>query len=591
MFCTDCATANPLAAERCIFCGAGLGLAFPRKIDSARTLPKPPRTGRLRGKIGRTLSLVPVILVLTAGGAVGARYRSEQSALASSYDRAVRALAAGDYDTAVSAFAQAGDYRDAADRRLATLTEIGPHRDAYYDGAAALDAGRYDDAIAALLPVARALPTYRDVLALLDEARRRRDRDLARAAEVAVARHDWLAADRALSHLLAADPEDTALAARLVAIRRDHAPILFTRDAALYVVGPDLGDERLITDAVPAAAPAWSPDRTRIAFFAPDEHTVGVAKLYVIGVDGTGLRKVADLAVMDWWPAWSPDGTRIAFTSLASFNIEGERGLASTHVVDLATGVETDLTSHRFTSATSVTWSPAGDRVAFVSQRVYNSIGLGNVRATEGEIFVLNLATGEFNSVSGDRLPGTKRVAWSPTEDKLLVYTQEATNTTYGQERTAIHLIDLPTGNIEQLTPRTQTVGPPYWSPDGTRFAYVEGATDQGNSVVRVRWLAGRREAGIGVSDPITLMLTWATDGKALIAMASDPDQGSTLIPLPDGPGSQVALPIAFDLDDNLGPLQWSPVNPARQTSSPSYGGTALDAAEPSASLAPLATT
>ncbi|MEA2582278.1 MAG: hypothetical protein QOF33_363, partial [Thermomicrobiales bacterium] len=39
-----------------------------------------------------------------------------------------------------------------------------------------------------------------------------------------------------------------------------------------------------------------------------------------------------------------------------------------------------------------------------------------------------------------------------------------------------------------------------------------------------------------------------------------------------------VNLPITFDLDPNLGPLQWSPFNPAHPPAPPSYGGTALDA-------------
>ena len=577
MFCTDCATANPLAAERCASCGAGLTLTAHRLSILAHVHKKSPRTGHLRGKIGRALSLVPVILVLTAGGAVGARYRSEQSTLAASYDRAERALAAGDYDAAISAFAQAGTYRDAADRRLATQTEIAPFRDAYYDGAAAFDAGRYDDAIAALLPIARAYPTYKDVLSLLAIARDQRTRDLNRDAEIAIDRHDWLAADRAMAELLAADPDNADLAARLDSLRRDHAPIVFTRNAALYVVGPDLADERLITDAVPAGAPAWSPDRTRIAFFSPVENQVGVSKLYVIGVDGTGLRQVADLVANDWWPAWSPDGTKIAFTSVAGLSASQVPGYASTHVVDLVTGVETDLTSHLFTRAISVSWSPQGDRVAFVSQRIFNASGYGNARVSEGEIFVADIATGEITSVTQDRLATAERVTWSPTADKLLVRTREGITADYGQMRSAIYVVDLATGSMEQLTPRTQTVGPPFWSPDGTRFAYVEGNTETGNSVVRVRWLAGRREAGIGVSHPITVYLTWAPDGKGLIAMASDPIQASTLIPLPDGPGSQLDLPITYDLEPNYGFLQWGPFNPVPQSSPPSYGGTALD--------------
>jgi Tol biopolymer transport system component len=575
MFCTACATANPPAAERCAVCGARLARSGPRGLRSV-SAAVPRSSSWLRGKVGRALTLVPLLLILAVGGTVGARYRSERSGLAAAYDGAERALAADDYETAIADFARAGSYRDAAGRRVAVQAELAPYRNAYYDGVAALDAGRYDDAIAALLPVARDLPTYHDVLALLEDARRRRASDLDHDAEVAIARHDWLTADHALSQLLAEDPGNAGLAGRLAALRRDHAPIVFTRDAALYVVGPDLADERLITDAVPAEAPAWSPDRTQIAFFSPNPGTVDSSKLYVIGADGTGLRKLADLARMDWWPVWSPDGTRIAFTSAASFTVNGERGYASTHVVDLATGVETDLTGDRFISATSATWSPTGDRVAFVSRRVYNSVGFGNDRSSDEEVFVANLVTGGVTSVSHDRLRGAERVTWSPAADELLVLTREG-DAAYGEPHTAIHLIDLPTGEIERLTPPSQTVGPPYWSPDGTRFAYVEGGTDQGNAVVRVRLLTGRGEAGIGVAHPLTQMLTWAPDGTALIALALDPVQGSALIPLADGPGSQVDLPIVYDIAANLGPLQWSAFNPARPPIPPSYDGTALD--------------
>ena len=570
MFCTVCASANPFAAERCARCGAGLvrPLTTPHRPVRGRAW----RLGRLRGVVGRALTIVPVIVLLTAGGTVAARYRTERAALAAAYERAERALAAGDYDAAISNFAQAGTYRDAVARRAATQAEFAPYRDAYFDGAAALESGRYDEAIATLLPVARAVPSYADVLALLDEACTERDGELARDAELAIARRDWLTADRLLSELLAADPDDADLAGRLAGLRRDHAPILFTRDAALYVIGPDLADERLITDTFTVAAPAWSPDRTRIAFFVPDPEYLGVAQLYVIDADGSQPRLLAERALMDWWPAWSPDGTKIAFTSAASFNVGEERGSASLHIVDLTTGAETDLTSGRFTNVTSATWSPTGDRIAFVSLRIYTALGLGNVRNKEGEVFVADVASGEITSITEDRLLGAARVAWSPAEDKLLVLAVEGSSAWYEYARTAIHLIDLATGSSESLTPRTQTVGPPYWSPDGTRFAYVEGNTDQGNAVVRVRWLTGRREAGIGITRPTTDMITWSPDGTALIVMARDPALGSPLIPLLDGPGSQINLPIAFDLQPHLGPLQWSAFTTAPPRQSPCAG-------------------
>jgi len=521
-----------------------------------------------------------LLLLLTAGGAIGLRYRSERASLAAAYHRGEEAIARGDVDAAVSAFALAGSYRDAAHRRESIQDDVAPLRNAYYDGAAALDAGRYDEAIAALLPVARAMPTYENVLTLLEEARYQRASELARDAEVAISRHDWLAADRALAALLADDPANEELAQRLATLRRAHAPIVFTRDSALYVIGPDLSDERQLTDDTTASAPAWSPDRSRIAFFSPEPDAVGTAKLYVINADGSGLLHVAEDALIDWWPAWSPDGTRIAFSSVASFSVGDQRGYASTHIVDLTTGIETNLTGENYTSATSVTWAPSGQQVAFISRQIYNTIGLGNVRSSQEEVVVADLATGTFTSVTGEGLPGASRVSWSPAGQYLLVLTKQGDPSAYGgQQLTAIHSIDLSTGTIEQLTPRTQNVGPPYWAPDGTRFAYVEGNPERGNSVVKVRWIGGKREAGIGITQSISLMLTWAVDGQALIALASDPSQGSALIPLIDGPGAQVNLPVIFDMMPNLGPLQWSPVIATNESTLPSYGGTSLDAA------------
>lgn len=582
MFCTVCATANSFGDDICVACGAVL----PRTLPGSNGAASGGRAGRWtrrslgrRGKIGYALALVPLVLVLTAGGVVGLRYRSERASLAVAYQRGEQAIASGDIDAAVSAFALAGSYRDAASRRESIQDDVAPLRNAYFDGAAALEAGRYDEAIAALLPVARAMPNYEDVLTLLEEARQLRVTELTRHAEIAISRHDWLAADHALAAVLADDPENTDLTQRLAALRRAHAPILFTRESSLYVIGPDLSDERQLTDDITASAPAWSPDRSQVAFFSPEPDAVGTAKLFVINIDGSGLRQLADDALIDWWPAWSPDGTRIAFSSVASFSVGDQRGYASTHIVDLTTGVETDLTGDRYTSATSVTWAPSGQQVAFISRQVYNSIGLGNVRSSQEEVVVADLATGTFTSVTGEGLPGSSRVTWSPAGRYLLVLTRQGDPSAYGgQQLTAIHMIDLATGTTEQLTPRTQNVGPPYWSPDGTRFAYVEGNPERGNSVVRVRWIGGKREAGIGITQSISLMLTWSVDGQALIALAADPSQGSALIPLIDGPGPQANLPIIFDMMPNLGPLQWSPFIATKTTTLPSYGGTSLDA-------------
>lgn len=81
----------------------------------------------------------------------------------------------------------------------------------------------------------------------------------------------------------------------------------------LYVVSADGQHEEALT-VEPSLdwMPAWSPDGRTIAFVSDREN--GDA-LWVVGVDGTGLKKVADLC---YEPAWGPDGQR-----LVAYHIRG----------------------------------------------------------------------------------------------------------------------------------------------------------------------------------------------------------------------------------------------------------------------------
>jgi TolB protein len=64
--------------------------------------------------------------------------------------------------------------------------------------------------------------------------------------------------------------------------------------------------------------PAWSPDGTRIAFMSPGSGTFGGGSeydVYVMGADGSHVRRLTDAPGPDGFPAWSPDGTTIAFST------------------------------------------------------------------------------------------------------------------------------------------------------------------------------------------------------------------------------------------------------------------------------------
>jgi len=98
--------------------------------------------------------------------------------------------------------------------------------------------------------------------------------------------------------------------------------IAFSRDLGnggeiIVTTSDGMGSRRLVRapgDGL-ALSPTWSPDGTKIAFYqeADDEDLSGI---FVIGTDGTGMRKLTKHGYTDTEPAWSPDGRWIAFAAV-----------------------------------------------------------------------------------------------------------------------------------------------------------------------------------------------------------------------------------------------------------------------------------
>ncbi len=587
MFCTACAAPNQPDARRCAVCGVGLRPVAGARPDAG--LPSGPEVGQRRPRYGRSalpqgvgqlarpgrrarvlaaLCLLPLLGLTIAGAGY---YQVEQGDRAATYARAEALLAAGRYPEAIAAFGAAGDYRDAEARRAAAAAALVPYRAAYLDGLAALQEGRHDDAIALFRPIARELPGYEDVTVRLGEARSARQEAILRRADTTSSLVDWLAVERDLAALAAEHPDDVDLAARLADVRRTHAPVVFTRDEQLYLTSPDMAQEHLLTDAVPAAFPTWSPDRSEIAFVSRSVATYsGDLSLYVIDVDGTGLRKIAEGLVPYRPPVWSPDGTSIAYTSRNPFAAQTGPNARTVRVVDVATGRETDLTGGKILDATSPTWSPSGDRLAVVSRPDEPDDSLLRPAA----VYVLTLATGAIAEIGAGQIVDAWRLAWSPSDEELLVYSR-GTRMAYDADRTAVWLVNTRTGTVEDINPWRARVAMPVWAPDGSRFAIPEG-----EATLRVHWRDGREDRTV-LSSPISAVLTWSPDGSTVIVPTLS-GQDAYLVPIDSGQGGPISIHLTYDTQSRLaGPPQWSATNPAVVPGPPSAGGTALDPASP----------
>lgn len=200
-------------------------------------------------------------------------------------------------------------------------------------------------------------------------------------------------ADRGSARRLTHGPADSA-----PAWSADGSRLAFVRDGRLAVLSVDGGDVELLDVPTGVAGPTWSPDGGRIAFTAPVDPDAPDApdafdapavsrtaapmvsdgtgyqsdgtglhgrvrrQLFVVGADGSGLRRVTDGPHGVASPAWSPDGATLAFTRGSD-----ERFRSPVHVVP-ADGTDGDVRTVGFGHgvALAVTWAADGDALLVV---------------------------------------------------------------------------------------------------------------------------------------------------------------------------------------------------------------------------------
>jgi TolB protein len=221
------------------------------------------------------------------------------------------------------------------------------------------------------------------------------------------------------------------------AISPDSAHVAFESDRDgqfdIYVMRRGRPDVRRVTTS-PARdiSPAWSPSGDRIAFMS-DRDSTPLFDLYVVNVDGSGLRRLTTGGGYGF-PRFSPGGGQIAM----------QHG-SDVHVLDLNDGRIHPLT-HEPRGGTYPTWSPDGQRLAFASRRSGRS-----------ELFLMN-TDGTDASVAVSTFTGSAVAPrWSPNGDRLVFVRaeDEDAETMPGAPPPggAIYVVDLETGELTRISP------------------------------------------------------------------------------------------------------------------------------------------
>jgi hypothetical protein len=189
-------------------------------------------------------------------------------------------------------------------------------------------------------------------------------------------------------------------------------------------------------------------------------------QLIAVGMDGRTYREI-DIASTRGRPVdapmlkspaapalLSPDGSKVA--------VADDRGpVQDVAIVDLTTG---RTGSHPVPAGSAVqllAWSPDSKRLAY-AVAPYRADSFGDPRvalAADGELAVLDLATGVSSTVAGQR--GVLDAAFSPDGRTLAV-----------QVGTELRLLNADGGStVVPLPDRHRLGGPAAWSPDGNRLA------------------------------------------------------------------------------------------------------------------------
>ena len=195
-------------------------------------------------------------------------------------------------------------------------------------------------------------------------------------------------------------------------------------------------------------SPAWDREGRRIAYM---EFWSGHGRLFVQDATTGRRRAVTDGTTLDFTPAFSPDGKTLVFsraieegTDVYAFNLKDNCCLQR-------------LTAGRFADNLSPTYSPDGQRIAFVSTR--SGLPQIYVMAPDGTDQQL-FAPFDYGVTGSSNAPD-----WSP-DGQSVIFHRDVGGTLQ------VFVLDARTRTVRQLTSLGRNEDPT-WAPDSRHLAFV----------------------------------------------------------------------------------------------------------------------
>ena len=263
--------------------------------------------------------------------------------------------------------------------------------------------------------------------------------------------------------------------------------------------------DRSAFDALPPGAWLYdiTPDGSRVAFSAEAED--GRTQVWIMGMDGTGLRQLTHDPFEAIDPSWSPDGTRIVYVG---FGGSDSRDL---FVIDVEGGKPHKVITEP-QDPWNPRWSPDGSRILYWASTETDVPSEVPTTTTSLEVRSVMVESGRVSVLAGGR---DQRAAlegsWDGQSGRI-AFIAARFKTGGGHASHSLWVMDGDGSRKEQLLSldaggASDTV----WSPDGSQIAFI--VSQHGESYVHVYDLATGEDREIGPGEYIV----WVDDGTLLV--------------------------------------------------------------------------
>lgn len=320
-------------------------------------------------------------------------------------------------------------------------------------------------------------------------------------------------------------------------LERPSSLIAFVRDGdrSIYTIRPDGSELQVIARGRPArrsgnlsfGQPKWSPDGEHLGYVRFDGEDPGRESLVIARWDGSDPHTVVSPAPHRIWDfAWSPNGDQLVYASRAPGARSPPPGYATPgsfalYVVRTNGSDERRLPyfGYSYPSFLCPSWSPQGDRLSFAN--LYDAVWTVRPDGTEP----LRIFAGTLECAR-----------WSPNGRRIAFVTNRNVETFGEDPRFELYVVN-PDGNaLTKLTNPPDSEGEPlWWSPDGTRLAFV--GIRGGVLGLYVMQEDGSGSLRLTSDVGIAPMLAWSPDGTQLAFVSGFVTQRDIYVINTDGSG------------------------------------------------------